>query len=134
MRERLLSFCAASWGLAIAAALLPHWTGPIAPGQLPGFATSSGFDARAPFYFIAGVILLPVIAAFRVFIKNGQWVKPLPELWEKYGPKTVAALWDAYRESGKTSAAVFGRTRSSWAAACDLTKSAAIQLGVITVA
>lgn len=63
MRQRLLSFCAALWGLAIAIALLPHWTGPMPPGQLPGFATSSGFDARAPFYFIAGVITLPVIVA-----------------------------------------------------------------------
>lgn len=90
----------------------------------------SGYEAELS---LADPFVLPVIAAFRVFIKNGQWVKPLPELWEKYGPKTVSALWDAYRESGKTSAAVFGRTKASWAAACDLTKSAAIQLGVISV-
>jgi len=63
MRERVLSLCAALWGLAIAIALLPHWTGPVPPGQLPGFATLHGFDARAPFYFIAGVIALPVIVA-----------------------------------------------------------------------
>lgn len=61
--SRLLSFCAALWGLAIAIALLPHWTRPAPPGQLPGFATLHGFDARAPFYFIAGVIVLPIIAA-----------------------------------------------------------------------
>jgi hypothetical protein len=63
IRERLLSLCAALWGLAIAIALLPHWTGPVPPGQLPGFATSSGFDAHAPFSFIAGVILLPIVTA-----------------------------------------------------------------------
>jgi hypothetical protein len=64
MRERLLSFCAAVWGLAIAIALLPHWNRPAPPGQLPGFATSSGFDAHAPFSFIAGVIVLPILFAF----------------------------------------------------------------------
>ncbi|MEO8383109.1 MAG: hypothetical protein ABI779_25860 [Acidobacteriota bacterium] len=63
MRERLLSLCAALWGLAIAIALLPRWTTPAPAGQLPGFATSAGFDARAPFFFIAGVIALPVIVA-----------------------------------------------------------------------
>jgi hypothetical protein len=90
----------------------------------------SGYEAELS---LADPFVLPVIAAFRVFIKDGRWHKPLPELWEKYGPKTVSALWDAYRESGKSSAAVFGRTKASWAAACDLTKSAAIQLGVIKV-
>ena len=64
MRERLLSFCAASWGLAVAIALLPHWVSPMPPGQLPAFATTFGFNARAPFYFIAGVIALPVLAAW----------------------------------------------------------------------
>jgi hypothetical protein len=63
IRERLLTFCAAVWGLAVAIALLPRWTRPAPPGQLPGFATSAGFDAQAPFYFIAGVIVLPVLAA-----------------------------------------------------------------------
>ena len=90
----------------------------------------SGYEAELT---LADPFVLPVIAAFRVFIKNGKWVEPLPALWEKYGPKTVAALWEAYRESGKSSAAVFGRTKASWAAACDLTKSAAIQAGVIRV-
>jgi hypothetical protein len=64
IRERLLTCCAAVWGLAVAIALLPHWTRPAPPGQLPGFAKSSGFDAHAPFYFIAGVIVLPIVAAF----------------------------------------------------------------------
>jgi hypothetical protein len=58
----------------------------------------------------------------------------LDDLWDKYGPKTVRALWEAYRETGKSSAAVFGRAKGSWAAACDLTKSAAIQLGLIQIA
>jgi hypothetical protein len=63
IRERLLTFCAAVWGLAVAMALLPHWMRPAPPGQLPGFATASGFDAQAPFLFIAGVLVLPMLAA-----------------------------------------------------------------------
>jgi hypothetical protein len=68
-----------------------------------------------------------------VFIKDGTWVEPLDDLWTKYGSKTVSSLWDTYRESGKSSAAIFGRAKASWAATCDLTKSAAIQLGVLKV-
>lgn len=83
---------------------------------------------------LADPFVLPVIAAFRVFIKNGAWAIPMHEAWDKYGPKTVTALWDAYKESGKSSAAYFGRSKSSWAAACDLTKSVAIQKGLIEIA
>lgn len=83
---------------------------------------------------LADPFVLPIIAAFRVFIKDGKWVQPMEDLWEKYGPKTVKALWEAYRETGRSSAAVFGRAKGSWAAACDLTKSAAIQMGLITIA
>lgn len=64
IRERWLSFCAALWGLAIGIALLPRWSGPARVGQLPGFATSAGFDARASFFFIAGVMILPVMAGW----------------------------------------------------------------------
>jgi hypothetical protein len=82
---------------------------------------------------IADPFVLPVIAAFRVFIKDGKWVKPLDQLWESFGPKTVEALWEAYKEGGRSSAAFFGRAKASWTAACDLTKSAAIQMQVISV-
>jgi hypothetical protein len=37
MRERVLSLCAAFWGLAIAVALLPWWASSVPPGQLPRF-------------------------------------------------------------------------------------------------
>lgn len=77
--------------------------------------------------------VLPVIAAFRVFIRDGKWHEPVDALWERFGPRTIAALWEAYKEQGKSSPAVFGRSKSSWAAACDLTKSAAIQMQLITV-
>jgi len=78
--------------------------------------------------------VLPVIAAFRVFVKpDGTWVEPIDDLWARFGPRTAMALWDAYKEQGKSSPAVFGRSKSSWATACDLTKSAAIQMRLITV-
>jgi hypothetical protein len=60
----LLRVASAAWGLAVAIALLPHWTRPAQPGQLPGFATSAGLDANAPMHFIAGLILLPIVFAF----------------------------------------------------------------------
>lgn len=90
----------------------------------------SGYTASIT---LADPFVLPVIAAFRVFIKNGHWAIPLAEAWEKYGPKTVSALWEAYKEGGKSSAAYFGRSKASWAAACDLTKSVAIQRGLIQI-
>jgi hypothetical protein len=77
--------------------------------------------------------VLPVVAAFRVFVKDGAWAIPLDELWERFGARTIGALWETYKEQGKSSPAVFGRSRSSWAAACDLTKSAAIQMQLIQV-
>ncbi|HEV2719909.1 MAG TPA: hypothetical protein VG323_07795, partial [Thermoanaerobaculia bacterium] len=60
----LLRVAAAAWGFAVAIALLPHWTRPAQPGQLPGFATSIGLDANAPMHFIAGLMILPVVFAF----------------------------------------------------------------------
>jgi hypothetical protein len=60
----LLRVASAAWGLAVAIALLPHWTRPAQPGQLPGFATAAGLDANAPMHFIAGLIVLPIVFAF----------------------------------------------------------------------
>jgi hypothetical protein len=91
----------------------------------------SGYQASIT---LPGPFVFPVMAAFRVFIVDGAWVMPLDQLWEKYGPKTINTLWETYKEQGKSSAAVFGRARTSWAAACDLTKSAAIQMGIIKIA
>jgi hypothetical protein len=78
--------------------------------------------------------VLPIVAAFRVFVnKDGTWVKPWRELWDAYGPKTIEAVFEAYKEFGRSSAAFFGRSRSTWAAACELTKSVALQQGLIRV-
>ncbi len=90
----------------------------------------SGYTASLT---LADPFVLPVIAAFRVFVKDGKWSIPIDEAWEKYGAKTVSALWDQYKEGGKSSAAYFGRSKASWAAACDLTKSVAIQLQLIHI-
>lgn len=60
----LLRVAAAAWGFAVGIALLPHWTRPAQPGQLPGFATSIGLDANAPMHFIAGLIVLPIVFAY----------------------------------------------------------------------
>ena len=93
---------------------------------LSGYVTD-GLSLADPF-------VLPVIAAFRVFVRDGEWKIPMDEAWEKYGPKTVRALWDAYKDQGRSSAAIFGRAKSSWAATCDLTKSAAISRGIVEIA
>jgi hypothetical protein len=62
-RTLVLQACAASFGLAVAIALLPIWMRPATPGQLPGFLTARGLNAHAPMEFIAGVVLLPLLAA-----------------------------------------------------------------------
>jgi len=90
----------------------------------------SGYEASLT---VADPFVFPVIAAFRVFVRDGKWARPLDELWEKFGPRTVKALWETYKEQGKSSAAVFGRARGSWAATCELTKASAIQWELIRV-
>lgn len=60
-RLALLNVCAAVYGAAIAVGLLPVWSGPPRPGQLPGLATAIGIDAHAPFRFIGGLMLLPLL-------------------------------------------------------------------------
>src|SRR6266513_2697212 len=56
-----LRVTAAIWGTAIAIALLPFFTRPAPPGQLPGYATSINIDAGAPMRFIAALVLLPIM-------------------------------------------------------------------------
>jgi hypothetical protein len=82
---------------------------------------------------LADPFVLPVVAAFRVFVKAGNWYQAMEGLWKKYGPKTVEGLYEAYRDQGRSSATFFARSKSSWAAACDLTKAIALQEGLIKV-
>ncbi|HEX8170704.1 MAG TPA: hypothetical protein VF824_09215 [Thermoanaerobaculia bacterium] len=60
-RELALSAAFAVWGLAIAIALAAVWLRPAPPEQIPGLAKALGFDAHAPFRFVAGLMLLPLL-------------------------------------------------------------------------
>jgi hypothetical protein len=89
----LLRVASATWGFAVAIALLPHWSRPAQPGQLPGFATAAGLDANAPMHFIAGLIVLAIVFAFalRPLLRRFSGGQP----WAVIGAATsmFAALW-----------------------------------------
>ncbi len=92
----------------------------------------NGFEAGVT---IADPFVLPVMAAFRVFLRDGKWLMPMEEAWAAYGERTIRDLWKAYKEEGKSSASYFARSaKSSWAPACDHTKNVAIQRGFLKVA
>ncbi|MCG9891166.1 MAG: AIPR family protein [Thermosynechococcaceae cyanobacterium MS004] len=63
---------------------------------------------------VAPPFVMPVLAAFRLLIKDGQWISPVEELWDKYGMMLVDRLWDTYKVEGRSSAASFGRSKSTW--------------------
>lgn len=63
---------------------------------------------------VAPPFVMPVLAAFRLLIKDGQWISSLEELWEQYGTMLVERLWDTYKVEGRSSAASFGRSKSTW--------------------
>ncbi|MBD2328240.1 AIPR family protein [Alkalinema sp. FACHB-956] len=73
---------------------------------------------------VAPPFVMPVLAAFRLLIKDGQWIKPKEELWDQYGVMLVERLWDNYKMEGRSSAASFGRSKSTWNA---LTNTIAMQ-------
>lgn len=92
----------------------------------------TGYQAA---FTLSEAFILPVMAAFRVFLRPdlSGWLRPLPELWRLYGPQTVAALWNHYRETGRNSAASFARQHSTWTAALDLCRMIALQNGWMQV-
>ena len=90
----------------------------------------SGYESSIT---LADPYVLPVVAAFRVFVRDGKWLADMATLWEKYGARVVGALLETYKEQGKSSAAVFGRSKGSWASACELTKAVALQEGFIRI-
>lgn len=63
-RDLMLRLAAAGFGLAVAIALLPVWSRPAPPGQLPGYMTYLKLDAHGPMRFIAGLMVLPPLFAF----------------------------------------------------------------------
>ncbi|AFZ13271.1 Abortive phage infection protein [Crinalium epipsammum PCC 9333] len=73
---------------------------------------------------IGDIFYMPVLAAFRVFIKDGNWIKPVEELWEEWGAKLVDRLWDTYKSEGRSSASAFARSKSTWST---LTNMVALQ-------
>src|SRR5205807_3953647 len=103
-RDLILRIGAAIWGFAIAISLLPFWLGPPPPGQLPGFATSMGLDARAPLRFVLGLILIPLLWTFalrpilnilarddtRAWARNAFTSSPIGILWFVIITRSVA--------------------------------------------
>lgn len=73
---------------------------------------------------VGDIFYMPVLAAFRVFIKDGKWIKPVEELWDEWGVKLVDRLWDTYRNEGRSSASTFARSKSTWST---LTSMVALQ-------
>lgn len=63
---------------------------------------------------VAAPFVMPVMAAFRVLLKDGRWIAPKEELWDKYGVRLVKKLWEEYKSEGRSSAASFGRSKSTW--------------------
>lgn len=73
---------------------------------------------------VAPPFIMPILAAFRIVIKDGQWIKSKEELWEEYGIMLVERLWESYKTEGRSSAAIFGRSKSTWST---LTNAIAMQ-------
>ncbi|HUP61733.1 MAG TPA: hypothetical protein VNA69_15080 [Thermoanaerobaculia bacterium] len=63
MRRRLFTAGGAVWGLSAAVTLLPFLRRPAPPGQLPGFMTAQGLDARGPYILIVALVLLALAGA-----------------------------------------------------------------------
>lgn len=58
--------------------------------------------------------IFPILAAFRVFVKDGKWEQPPQELWNKMGSTLVSNLLTAYKNEGRGNPAYFGRSASTW--------------------
>lgn len=86
--------------------------------------TSTLITGRTFNLTVALPFVMPVLAAFRLLIKDEQWIKPVEELWEEYGMMLVGRLWDTYKFEGRSSAASFGRSKSTWST---LTNAIAMQ-------
>lgn len=92
-REILLSAAFAIWGLAIAISLAAVWNDPAPPGQLPSLGTRLDYDARGPFRWMIGMIVLPILvplvlrpvsrrlAAALPWARNTALITPLIALW-----------------------------------------------------
>ena len=77
---------------------------------------------------VAPPFIMPVLAAFRLLIKDGKWIAPKEELWEKYGVMLVERLWDTYKTEGRSSAASFARSKSTWSTLTNLIAMQFVQI------
>ncbi|WP_066425721.1 AIPR family protein [Anabaena sp. 4-3] len=73
------------------------------------FITGTEFNHTLPLPFV-----FPILAAFRVFIKDGKWEKPVEQLWDKMGNTLIDNLLTAYKNEGRGNPAFFGRSASTW--------------------
>ena len=86
----------------------------------------TGYEAKN--LTLGDIFFMPVLAAFRVFVKDGDWIEPVEELWEEWGPKLVDRLWDTYRSEGRSSASAFGRSKSTWSTLTNMVAMQFIQI------
>lgn len=77
---------------------------------------------------VGEIFYMPVLAAFRVFIRDGQWSKPVEDLWKEWGPKLVDKIWDTYKNEGRSSAASFARSKSTWSTLTNLVAMQFVQI------
>jgi hypothetical protein len=91
----ILRAAAAIWGFAIAISLLPLWSGPPQPGQLPGYAKVMGLDARAPMRFILGLILIPLLWTFALRPLLAILARDDTRAWARnaFASAAVGILW-----------------------------------------
>lgn len=73
------------------------------------FITGKLFNHTLPITFV-----FPILAAFRVFVKDGEWEKPVDQLWEEIGSNLLNSLLSAYKNEGRGNPAAFGRSASTW--------------------
>lgn len=73
------------------------------------FITGKEFEHTVPITFV-----FPILAAFRVFITEGRWEKPVEQLWNEMGSNLVTSLLTAYKTEGRGNPAFFGRSASTW--------------------
>lgn len=94
-RSRFLSFCAATFGFALAVALMPVWTRPAPPGQLPSFMTSQNLDASAAYHFLLSLFILPLGTAIALRPVIKRFSLPDTRRWAANGAAAamLGALW-----------------------------------------
>src|SRR5688500_8724371 len=99
-RHLLLRLAAAVYGLALAIALLPTFLRPAPADQLPGAAAAAGFDARASFWFIAALIVVPLASAFLFAYPIRRIADPVTRSWAFWTACTalITSLWTAVIE------------------------------------